>query len=138
MHSDISIFISVPGWSSSLDWVWASKDYSLVFLYDTMCYDYEHGASDTCTATDVVLARQISECRDPVYDVLSNRCQEYECLTQARSQSIAAPLITQIALHNSRAMIWILLIPFCLILLWNGAVNRKIEGLFEHIMAPAS
>ena len=28
-----------------------------------MCYDYEHGASDTCKATDVFLARQISECR---------------------------------------------------------------------------
>ena len=75
-----------------------------------MCYDYEHGASDTCTATDVFLARQISGFRYPVYDVLSNRCHEYECLTW--SQSIAAPPITHIALHKSRAIVRILLIHF--------------------------
>ena len=44
------------------------------------------------------LARQISGFRYPVYDVLSNRCHEYECLTW--SLSIAAPPITHIALHN--------------------------------------
>lgn len=50
--------------SSSLDWVWLCRIVALVFaLYDTMCYDYEHGASDTCNATDVFLTRQISGCR---------------------------------------------------------------------------
>ena len=53
--------------SSSLDWVWLYRSVALFSsLYDTMCYDYEHGASDTCKATDVFLARQISEDRYPV------------------------------------------------------------------------
>ena len=40
----------------------ALQDCSLVYsLYDTMCYDYEHGASDICKDTDVFLARQISD-----------------------------------------------------------------------------
>ena len=38
-----------------------------------MCYDYEHGASDTCKATDVFLVRQISEYRYPVSHILSDR-----------------------------------------------------------------
>ena len=50
----------------------ALQDCSVVVfsLYDTMCYDYEHGASETCKATGCVfLARQISEYR------YADRCQ---------------------------------------------------------------
>ena len=54
MHSDTLIFMSVLVRSSSLDWVWLYRTAALFFpLYDTMCYDYEHGASDICKATDV-------------------------------------------------------------------------------------
>ena len=55
--SDISIVVErsrsefEPGLGMAL------QDCSIVFsfsLYDTMCYDYEHGASDTCKATGCV------------------------------------------------------------------------------------
>ena len=76
MHSNIPTFMSVLVRSSSLDWVWLYRIVALVFaLYDTMCYDYEHGASDTCNATDVFLARQVSQYRYSVWDVLFDRCQ---------------------------------------------------------------
>ena len=57
MHSNISIFMSVLvgvraciGYDCTGLWPW-------FFPYDTMCYDNEHGASDTCKATDVFSAR---------------------------------------------------------------------------------